>query len=115
MENQKIYVPESSTYNKCYVVASSDIIRAYDRVPTNNTEYNYRDYYINSSYLYKDGYGSWGSYSSLPICLDSDVITNDFYYRLDMPNILLMFLIINIFGVFIPIKIFSKIFKKGVL
>lgn len=113
MENQKIYVPESSTYNKCYVVQNSDVIRAYDKVPKNNTDYNYRDYYINSSYIYKDGYGSWSQYSTLPVCLDSDVITSDFYYRLDMPNILLMFLIINIFGVFIPIKIFSKIFKKG--
>lgn len=111
----KIYVPRETIYNKCYVITSSDTIRAYDRAPRNNTDYNYRDYYINSSYIYRDGSGSWGSYSSLPICLDSDVITNDFYYRLDMPNILLMFLIINIFGIFIPIKIFSKIFKKGCL
>ena len=108
-----IYMPFDSTYNKCYVVQSSDIIRGYDRVPSNNTSYNYRDYYINSSYIFKDGTGTWNQYSSLPICLDDDIITNDFYYRLDMPNILLMFLIINIFGIFIPIKIFSKIFKRG--
>lgn len=113
MENQKIYVPESSIYNNCYVVYNEDIIRAYDRIPSHNSDYNYRDYYINSSYIYKDGYGSWSQYSTLPICLDSDVITNDYYYRLDFPGILLMFFIINIFGIFIPIKIFSKIFKKG--
>lgn len=113
MENQKIYVPSSNVYDKCYVVQSSDIIRGYDRVPSYDTDYNYRDYYINSSYIYRDGSSHWSSYTSLPTCLDSDVITNDFYYRLDMPNILLMFFIINIFGVFIPIKIFSKIFKKG--
>lgn len=111
--NNLIYVPNDSIYNKCYVVQSSDVIRAYDRVPSNNTSYNYRDYYINSSYIYRDGEGSWGSYSNLPICLDSSTLTNDYYYRLDFPNVLLMFLIINIFGIFIPIKIFSKIFKKG--
>lgn len=109
----KIYVPRETIYNKCYVVQNSDVIRAYDRVPTNNTDYNYRDYYINSSYIYKDGFGSWGSYSNLPICLTSDVITNDYYYRLDFPNILIMFLIINIFAIYLPIKIFSKLFKGG--
>lgn len=109
----KIYVPSETIYNKCYVVQNSDVIRAYDKVPNNNTDYNYRDYYINSSYIYKDGYGSWGSYSTLPVCLDSDVITNDYYYRLDFPNILIMFLIINIFAIYLPIKIFSKLFKGG--
>ena len=109
----KIYMPEDNVYNKCYVVQNEDVIRGYDRTPSNNTNYNYRDYYINSSYIYKDGYGSWSQYSTLPVCLSSDVITNDFYYRLDFPNILLMFLIINIFGIFLPIKIFSKIFKRG--
>ena len=107
----KIYLPSNSTYNRCYVVQSSDVIRAYDTYPSYNTSYNYRDYYINSSYIYKDGSGTWNNYSTLPVCLDSDVITNDIYYRLDFPNILIMFLIINIFGILLPIKIFSKLFK----
>ena len=111
--NDYIYMPTDNTYNKCYVVQSSDVIRGYDRIPSNNSSYNYRDYYINSSYIYKDGAGSWSQYTTLPICLDDDIITNDFYYRLDMPNILVMFLIINIFGIYLPIKIFSKIFKRG--
>lgn len=107
----KIYMPIDSTYNKCYVVQSSDVIRGYDRSPSYNTSYNYRDYYINSSYIYKDGYGTWNNYSNLPVCLDQDVITNDYYYRLDFSSILVIFLIINIFGIFLPIKIFSKLFK----
>lgn len=111
----KIYVPEDTTYNKCYVVQSEGVIRGYDRQPSYNTNYNYRDYYINSSYIYRDNTGTWNQYSTLPVCLSSSDITNDIYYRLDMPNILLMFLIINIFGIFLPIKIFSKLFRKGVL
>lgn len=111
----KIFVPSDTTYNKCYVVQSDGVIRGYDTVPAHNTSYRYRNYYIRSSYIYTDGEGSWSSYSTLPTCLSSDVITNEIYYRLDMPNILLMFLIINIFGIYLPIKIFSKIFRKGVL
>lgn len=110
-----IFMPQDNTYNKCYVVQNEDIIRGYDRVPSNNTSYNYRDYYINSSYIYRDGSGTWSQYSTLPVCLNNDIITNDFYYRLDMPLILLMFFIINIFAIYLPIKIFSKIFRKGAL
>lgn len=108
-----IFIPSDTTYNKCYVVQSEGVIRGYDRVPTNNTTYNYRDYYVNSSYIYRDGSGTWNQYSNLPVCLDSDIITNNFYYRLDLANILICFFVINIFCIYIPIKIFSKIFKRG--
>lgn len=108
-----IFVPETTTYNKCYVVQSEGVIRGYDTYPRNNVSYNYRDYYINSSYIYRDGNGSWSQYTTLPTCLSDSVITNDFYYRQDLPNILVMFLIINVFGIYLPIKIFSKLFRKG--
>lgn len=110
---EKIFVPEDTTYNKCYVVQSEGVIRGYDRVPSNNTSYNYRDYYINSDYIYRDGAGTWSQYSTLPVCLSSDVITNDFYYRVDLYKILIMFIIFAIFAIYIPIKIFSKLFRKG--
>lgn len=110
-----IFVPEDNIYNACYVVQNEDVIRGYDRVPSYNTSYNYRDYYINSSYIYRDGSGQWNNYSNLPVCLSSDVITNDFYYRLDLPNILVIFLIINIFAIWLPIKIFANLFRKGTL
>lgn len=107
-----IYLPEDTTYNKCYVVQNENVIRGYDRVPSNNTNYNYRDYYINSNYIYKDGTGQWSSYTTLPICLDNSAITNDFYYRNDIADILLIFVILFIFIVYIPIKIVFRIFKK---
>ena len=46
-----IYIPDNSTYNKCYVVQSEGVIRAYDTEPSYNTNYNYRDYYIKSNYI----------------------------------------------------------------
>lgn len=110
-----IYVPEDTTFNKCYVVQSEGVIRGYDTTPRNNANYSYRDYYINSSYIYRDGTGTWSQYTTLPTCLASSSISNDYWYRQDLPSILVMFLIINIFGIYLPIKIFSKLFKRGVL
>lgn len=107
-----IYVPEDNTYNKCYVVQNSDVIRAYDRVPSNYTDYNYRDYYIKSNYIYKDGTGSWSQYSTLPICLQSSSITHDFYYRNDFSDICIIFLVFSLIIFGIPYKLF-KTFRKG--
>ena len=109
----KIYVPEDTTFNKCYVVQSEGVIRGYDHSPSYNTSYSYRDYYVNSDYIYREGSGQWNNYSTLPTCLDSGIITNEFYYRVDMYKILIMFVIFAFFGLYIPIKIFSKLFRKG--
>lgn len=113
--NYLIYVPDNNTYNKCYVLQNENVIRGYNVVPNYNTSYNYRDYYINSDYYYKDGGGTWSNYTTLPVCLDSNVITHNFYYRTDFYKILIMFLIMSIFILYIPVKVFSKIFKRGVL
>lgn len=112
---EKIYIPEDTTFNKCYVVQNEDVIRGYDRVPSYNTSYSYRDYYINSDYIYKDGTGQWSNYSTLPVCLSSDVLTNESYYRIDYYKILIMFIIFALVSIYLPIKIFSKIFRKGAL
>lgn len=111
----KIFVPADSIYDQCYVVQSEGVIRGYDTYPRNNTSYNYRDYYVRSNYIFRDGQGTWSNYGTLPVCLDSDIITNDFWYRQDLPSILIIFLIINIFAIYIPIKVVSKIFRKGAL
>ena len=111
MENAKIYVPDIKNY-ECFVVQSEGVIRAYEQKPTYNITVNYRDYYINSNYIYKDGSQQFGSYSNLPVCLSADVITNDVYYRNDLDSILLVFLIMCIFCFYIPIKIFLRLFRR---
>lgn len=115
MRDNLIYMPDDIFYDECYVVQNENVIRGYDTVPHNNTSYNYRDYYINSNYIYKDGSGTWSQYSTLPTCLDSALITNNFYYRVDFYKILIMFIIMCIFIIYIPVKVFSKLFKRGVL
>lgn len=105
-----IYVPD--TNYKCYVVQSEGIIRAYEQVPGYNTNINYRDYYINSGYIYRDGNSNFGSYSSLPACLSSDVVTDNVYYRNDLDKILVITLILFIFIILIPLKIILRFFRR---
>lgn len=107
----KIYVPDTSNY-KCFVVRSEEVIRAYKEVPSNNKEVNYRDYYYNSNYLYNDGIQSFSTYSTIPTCLDSSVITTDFYYRNDIADILIIFVILSLFIIYFPYKLFSRFFGR---
>lgn len=106
-----IYVPEKESY-ECYVVQSEGVIRAYEETPRNNITTNYRDYYINSNYIYKDGTSTFSNYTTLPICLSSDVVTSDVYYRNDLDSILIIFLIMSIFIFYIPIRVFMRLFRR---
>lgn len=106
-----IYVPDLENY-ECFVVTSDTTIRAYEEVPRRNADINYRDYYYTSNYLYEDGVQSFSNYSTLPICLENSVLTNDFYYRNDFADILLIFFIMSIFIIYIPIRIFSRLFRR---
>lgn len=107
----KIYVPDLTNY-KCYVIRSDSTMRAYKNIPNYNTDIEYRDYYYTANYLYQDGKQSFSNYSTLPICLDNSILTTDFYYRNDFPDILQMFFIISIFGIYIPFKVFFRLFRR---
>lgn len=106
-----IYVPDLDNY-KCFVVRSEEVIRAYEEIPRNNTEVVYRDYYYNSNYLYNDGIQSFSQYASLPVCLDSNIVTSDIYYRNDFDRILIIFIIIAIVCIYLPLKIFKRFFRR---
>lgn len=108
-----IYVPEKDSY-ACYVVQNEDIIRAYRTSPRTNATIDYRDYYIKSNYIYKDGQQTFSQYATLPICLETSSLTSDVYYRNDFANILIIFAILSIVCFAIPLKIFFRLFKKGV-
>ena len=106
-----IYVPDLENY-KCYVIRNDSTMRAYKTIPRNNTEVGYRDYFFTSNYLYQDGTQSFSNYSVLPVCLDNSILTTDYYYRNDFPQILLMFTIIAIFAFYVPIKVFNRLFRR---
>lgn len=106
-----IYVPEKESY-KCYVVQNENVIRAYKQVPNNNTNVDYRDYYINSDYIFKDGTQQFSQYTTLPVCLSEQNLTSSVYYRLDFDKILIIFTIMCIFCFLIPIKVFIRLFRR---
>lgn len=111
-----IYVPDLSY--KCYVLINKDTIRAYVTKPynpsyNNSVNLSYRDYYINSNYLYTDGTQQFNSYTSLPVCLDTSLLTNEVYYRNDFDKILIIFIILAFIIIICPIKIFTRFFRKG--
>lgn len=105
-----IYVPDISY--ACYVVQSEGVIRAYEKTPQTNSTINYRDYYVNSNYIFRDNSTTFNSYTTLPTCLASDTITNIPYYRNDFDSILIIFLIMSIFCFYIPLKVFMRLFRR---
>lgn len=112
-----IYLPIDNVNDfACYSIYDKDTIRAYYTQPQLESSSNYVDFYINSHYLQKTGIQSWGQWNtSLPTCLSADSITTDYYYRNDFPDILLIFIIFAIVGIYLPFKLISRIFRKGVL
>lgn len=106
-----IYVPDLENY-KCFVVRDETTIRAYEEIPQRNQEVNYRDYFYNSNYLYQDGVQSFSNYSTIPVCLDNSFLTDNFYYRNDFPSILFIFFIFSIFCIYIPLKLFMRLFRR---
>lgn len=107
----KVYVPNLNDY-KCVYVRDTNTVRAYKQNPKANTTVEYVDYYINSNYIYTEGTQSFGNYPNLPHCLSADNLTNDFYYRNDFDSILIIFVIIVIFSIWLPFKIFSRFCKR---
>lgn len=107
----KVYVP-SFTNNSCAHIQSSDIIRVYDSVPTNNSTIHFTDYYIKSSYISNDGYQTFNQYSTIPSCISTSNLTSDFYYRNDFANILIIFFIIVLVCFYFPFKIFGRMFGR---
>ena len=112
-----IYLPIDNVNDfACYSIYDKDTVRAYYTKPSLDSSSNYVDFYINSHYLQRTGSQSWGQWNtSLPTCLPADSITTDYYYRNDFPDILLIFIIFAIVGIYLPFKLISRIFRKGVL
>ena len=107
-----IYVPKNDTYKYCPHVVNANSIRVYDRSPALNSTANYRDYYYNGNYIYYDSQQTWGSYSTLPTCLQNSEITQNVFYRNDIDKIMVVFIIILIICFYFPYKIISRMFGR---
>lgn len=91
-----IYVPYNDINDfACYVVQSGDVIRAYKSMPAVNSTSLYTDFYINSHYIEKEGSQTWNNYSTnLPVCISIEKLTNNYAYRHDFADILIITLIL---------------------
>lgn len=110
----KIYLPvENVNEYACYSVYDKDTIRAYKNMPQQNSSSNYKDFFINSNYLERDGVQQWGNYNqNLPVCLNKQNITNEYMYRTDYMNILVIFVLI-ILIIYFPVSTLIKRFFRG--
>lgn len=113
----KTYLPTESINSNFKYTISNDYIRVY----TNQNCYtNYNNQYCDCYYIYpKIDYLQSEKVSCNTSNLSNTIsyqnFTDDFYYRIDFSNILIMFFIMSIFIIYIPLKVFSKFFRKGVL
>lgn len=108
------YLPKIDIQN-CIVVdnLNNGYIRVYDRTPYANSNIHYIDYFIDKDYITREGTQSFSNYNYTVNCQNHDNYTTDFYYRVDLDRILVIFIVIAIFGIYLPLKIFSKMFKRG--
>lgn len=106
-----VYVPNYESGN-CAYIYNTDIIRVYDSQPRQNATISYRDYYIKSNYIYNVGSTSFGQYSTLPTCIVNSRITTDVYYRNDIADILIIFIILAFVCLWVPWKILLRIFRR---
>lgn len=102
-----IYLPTEYLNKPCYVV-NNGYIRVYDTIRTNQPNVVY-DIYINQDYMVKKGIAN---YSSSTLCDTLNTYTDDVYYRTDLDSILIIFLIMCIFCFLIPIKVFTRLFRR---
>lgn len=107
------YVPNFQDY-ACVNIRNQEVMRAYKTLPTNNSNIDYDDYYYNSHYFSHSGTETFNQFSTLPDCIDSSLLTDNFYYRNDFDNILIVFVIISIIVITLPLKLFHVIFRRGI-
>lgn len=105
-----IYVPDYDI-TKCAYVYNSNTIRVYDELPMQGRTITYTDYYINSHYIFTNGVSTFSNYSTLPTCLDDSDITSSIYYRNDISDILIVFIIIVGFCWFLISLLVKKLLK----
>ena len=104
-----IYVPDLENY-ECFVVLDSKTIRAYEEMPVLGELIDYRDYYINSHYIYSDGIEL---IEKVPVCISEDKLTTESYYRNDLSHILIIFVILAFICFYLPSKLLFRMFRKG--
>lgn len=106
-----IYVPTYNN-NNCLVVSSHEVIRVYDQRPSTQGTFYYTDYFYRSNYYSNRGYSTFTQYSTFPVCVSSNEITTNFYYRYDLDKILIIFLVIVIICYYLAFKPIQRLLGR---
>lgn len=105
-----MYVPVYESGN-CVYLYSDNFIRVYDTTPTYNSNIHYTDYLINNHYLSREGYQSFGNYSTLPTC--SQEVTTNYFQRTDIFEIIVIATIFIGLNWFLVSKLVKTLLKGG--
>lgn len=103
----KVFVPELKDYT-CFEI-HDNYIRGYKGELLENEFIDYTDIYFNNNYYIREG---TTLLEVVPVCINQEDLTTNFYYRVDFYKILIIFLILAIFIIYLPLKLISKIFKR---
>lgn len=102
-----IYLPKEYLNKPCYQV-NQNYIRVFET--TNYNSYNtVYDIYINQDYQVRQGSAN---YNSNTVCDNLNTYTDDIYYRTDFYKSLIILVILFIFIVNFPVKIFKRMFRR---
>ena len=110
------YIPSNlKNQNYTYYISNSNyiVVRTNDNCYTQyqTTYCDCIDLYPSLDYIYSNRYSC--STSSYSHTIPYDKISNDYWYRLDLDKILVIFIIIVLFSSYFPYKLF-KTFRKRV-
>lgn len=111
--NDKIYVPEYTPQKYPCVTYSQSYIRAYKTQPRRNSVIDRDTFYFNNHYDRVSDTQIFGNYDISLVCLPEAQLTDNYFYRHDIDNILIVFIIISLVTIYFPFRLFLKLFKKG--
>lgn len=107
-----MYVPNYESGN-CAYLYNDNFIRVYETTPSYNSTINYTDYLITSHYISRNGTQTFNSYSTLPVC--SDNVSTNFYDRVDIFEIIIIFVIFISINYFMISKLYKALFRGRAL
>lgn len=103
-----IYLPVEITNSNCAYIRNEEIVRVYEQKPTTTGNYSYRDYYIHFDYNYTTGVSQFSQYSTYPDCLSTNLFTTNYFYRMDITNIVIIVICMLIVCFLFPLKLLSR-------
>jgi len=107
-----IYLPREITTQNCAYIVSEEVIRVYDTKPTTTGNYTYTEYFPNFDYNYRTGTSTFSQYSTFPTCLPVNQFTSNYWYRIDIMNIVVIVFIMLIVCFLFPFKLLSRIMGR---